>query len=88
VRVEHGGVVDVLALALQDGGDGQLLDVDVGAHQGRELRRQGADAHRLHAVGVDQAGDLDAAAVGQAVDQAVVGHVAVDTLGRASRSPR
>ena len=35
VRVEHGGMVDVLALARKRCLHGQLLHVDVGAHHGR-----------------------------------------------------
>src|SRR4029450_7176052 len=40
VRVEHGRVVGVASVAAERRLDGQLLDVDVGAHQGRQLRRQ------------------------------------------------
>ncbi len=41
VGIEHGGVVDVLALASEGGFDGQGLDVDAGLHQGSKPRWQG-----------------------------------------------
>ena len=78
VRVEHGGVIDVLALAGQRGFHRQRLHVDVGLHQRRQLRRQRPDVRRLQAGPVDQARHLHAAAGGQVVDQPVVGHVAID----------
>ncbi len=81
--VEHGGVVHVLPVAGQRGLDRQRLDVDVGLHQGSQLWRQGPDRGRLDPVGIDQARHLDTGALGQVVDQAVVGHVAVHHAGLA-----
>ena len=81
VRVHHRGVVDVLAVAGEDGLHGQLLDVDVGAHHRRELQGQLADVGGLQAVLVHEAGDLDAAAFGQVLDEAGVEDVAVDHAG-------
>ena len=43
VRVHHRGVIDVLAVLGHQRRDRQLLHVDVGADQRRQLRRQGAD---------------------------------------------
>ena len=78
VRIEHRRVLGVVLAAGDDRLDRQLLHVDVGLHQRRELRRQAADADRLDAVVVDQARHLDAGAVGQVVDVAAVLDVAVD----------
>ena len=80
VWVEHGGVVYMLALARQGRFHRQRLDVDVGLHQRRQLRGQGADLGGLDAVLVHQAGHLHAAALRQVINQAVVGHVAVNHL--------
>src|ERR1700712_85224 len=43
VRIEHGGVMDMFALAGDKGFHRQRLDIDVGLHQGCELRRDPAD---------------------------------------------
>jgi hypothetical protein len=78
VRIEHGRLVDVLAVAGQGRLDGQFLDVDVGLHQGGQLGRQDANLRRLDAVAVDHAGDFDDAGAGQIGDQSAIGDVAVD----------
>ena len=78
VRIEHRGVVHVLAPAGERGLHRELLHVDVRADQRGELRRQRADVRRLHAVAVDEARHFHRAARGQVVDQPVVRHVAVD----------
>ena len=54
MRVEHRRVLGVVLAAGDDRLDRQLLHVDVGLHQRRELRRQAADADRLDAVVVDR----------------------------------
>ena len=72
VRVEQRGVVDVLAVALEHGLDGQLDDVEERAVQRDELRRQGADGLRVQTVAVDDAGNLDAALGREVLDQSVV----------------
>src|SRR5512132_1663818 len=68
VRIEHGRVVGVAAVAAERRLHGELLDVDVRAHQGRQLRRQRADGSRREPGGVGDARHLDAAA-GADVDQ-------------------
>jgi len=78
MRIEHGGVVDVLALAGQGCFYRQGLDIDVGLDEGGQVRRQAADPGRLQAVSVHQAGYFHAALARQVVDQAVVHDVAVD----------
>ena len=78
VRVEHRRVVDVLGVLGQQRLHGQVLDVDVGAHQRDQLRRDVPHDRRLQAVGVDQRRHLDGAAVGQLRDVAAVAEVAVD----------
>src|SRR5689334_23154495 len=70
VRVEHGRVVGVLEPAGERRLDGQLLDVDVGADEGRQLRRQLADGLGGDSSRIGQAGHLDAAGR-QVVDQPV-----------------
>ena len=70
-RIEHDRVVDVLLLAAQRRLHGQALDVDVRLVDRRALRRQRTEPRRLDPVAVDQAGDFDAAASGQVVDQAI-----------------
>src|SRR5690606_1992270 len=78
VRVQHGGVIDVLALAGDGGFNRQLLDVHVRAHERGQLGRNLAHAGWLDAVRVDEARHLDAAALRQLVDEAIVRNVAVD----------
>ena len=68
VWVEHGGMVDMLALTGQRGLDRQRLHIHVGLHQRGQLRRQHADLGRLEAVLVDQAGYFDTAALRQVVE--------------------
>ncbi|MNL87144.1 hypothetical protein D3C87_2161580 [compost metagenome] len=41
--------------------DRQFLDIDVGAHQRRQLRRQVADKGRLDAGSIDEAGHFGGA---------------------------
>jgi GT2 family glycosyltransferase len=78
VGVEHGGLVDAIAAAFQHGLDGQHLHVDVGAVVGRAHLGQIADVASLHAIGVHQAGDLDASLGRQVRDEPAVEHVAAD----------
>ena len=60
VRIEHRRLVDVLPFPGQRCRDCQFLDVDVGLHQRRQLRRECANDSRLHAIAVDEARDFDA----------------------------
>jgi hypothetical protein len=78
VRVEHRGVVHVLALPGECGLHRQFLHIDIRADERRELRRECADVRGLHAVAVDEARNLNRGARGQVVDEPLVGHVAVD----------
>jgi hypothetical protein len=67
----------VVARPVECGPDGQLHHVEEGTVQRRELRGQRADGHRLGAARADDAGDLDAALVGQAGDETAVADVHV-----------
>src|SRR6516165_8359710 len=59
MRVEHRGLVDVVAATGERRLDRQLLHVYVGADHAGQLRRKCADAGRLDAVAVDEARHLD-----------------------------
>src|SRR5437879_2637087 len=61
MRIEHRGVVHVLASTGERGFNRELVHVDVRADQRGELWRERADTRRLHAVAVDQARYLDGA---------------------------
>ena len=79
----NGGVVDVLTIARQHRLHGKFLHVDVGLHQGSQVRREDAYLGRLHPVRVDQAGHFDAAACGQVFNKPAVRYVAVDAANGA-----
>ena len=64
VGVEHGGVVDVVVVAGEGGFGDEGPDVDVGLDEGGELGGQVADVGGVDAVAVDEAGDFDAAVLG------------------------
>ena len=66
-------MIDRIGVAGERGLHDQALDVDVGAVECGQLRRQIADGGRLDAAGVDQAGHLHAAAGRQVVDQPMLG---------------
>src|SRR5512133_3576261 len=82
VRVEHGRVVGMVWVAAERRLDGELLDVDARAHQGRQLRRQRADGPRRDPGGAGDARHLDTA-VGEVVDPPLVHHVPVERERRA-----
>jgi hypothetical protein len=65
VGVHVGGVIEVGDVLFHQRADGQLLHVDLGAHERHELRRDVVHDRRLHAVAVDEAGHLDRRAVRQ-----------------------
>ena len=55
VWVHHGGMIDMLALFFDQRPHGELLHIDIGAHQRCKLGRQFADIGRLQTIVVDQA---------------------------------
>src|SRR5271170_1146710 len=83
VRVHHRGVVDVFAVLGHEGADGELLDIDVGADQRGQLRRERAHSSRMNARRIHEAGDFHGAIVGQRGNAAVVALIAVDYRGLA-----
>ena len=78
VRIEHGGLIDPVALLRERGFDCQELDVDIGHVECGALGRQFADIASLDAVAVDEARNFDHRVRGQVRDEAVVQHVAAD----------
>jgi len=75
--IEHGGVVHVLALPGQRRLDGQSLNVHVGLHEARQLRREPADRLRRNSSPVRDARDFNAT-LREAVEETVIHHVAVE----------
>jgi uncharacterized protein (TIGR03083 family) len=63
VRVEHGGVVDMVALAGQGGLDRQRLYVDICQDQRRQVRGEQANMRGLDSVSIHQAGNLHTASL-------------------------
>ena len=78
VRIHHGGVVDMLALADERRFNRETLNIDVCLHQGGELRRQRADMRRLNAALVDQHRHFNAAPIRKIGDQAGVRDIPVN----------
>ncbi len=78
VRVHHGCVVDVVAVFSHHRPDSQFLHVDVGADEGRKLRRQFADESGLDAPVIDEARHFGGACGRQRGDAAVVAEISVD----------
>src|SRR3954451_18091500 len=78
VRVEHGGVEDVVAAALENGAHREVADVRERAVECGALGRDLADMRRVDTGEVDEAGHLDAHVRGEVRDQVRVAHVAVD----------
>ena len=68
VRVEHGGVVNMIPLARHRRLDHHRLHVNIGLHQRGQVRRQRPDLNRLDAVFIDRAGYFNAAAGWQVID--------------------
>src|SRR4051794_30002552 len=77
VRIKHRRVVHVLAPAGESSLHSELLHVDVGANQRRELRRQRTDPRGLDAVAVDETRHLDRATRRKVINKTVVRDVAV-----------
>ena len=65
VQVHHCCMEDVFAAFCHQGAYGQLLHVDVGADQGRQLRRKITDMGRLDATVIHQARHLGSKGSGQ-----------------------
>ena len=83
VRVEHGGMIDVLAFAGERGFDDQRLHVDVGLLHGGEMWRHFANVRGLQSAFINEHRDFDAAALWEVVDEIVVGDVAIHDAWRA-----
>ena len=64
MRVEHGRVIDQIAIALQDCFNRQRLHVDVRLHERSKEGRDSSDPNRLNAVLANYARNLDATAGG------------------------
>ncbi len=62
-RIEHRSVVNGIDISRNGGLNDQLLHVDVGAVQRRQLRRVMVDAYWLDTIAVYQAGNFHAAAL-------------------------
>src|SRR5262249_14603957 len=77
VGVEHHGLMDVVAAPLQRRSHRQLSDVYECPVERGALRRQRADTDRVNTFAVHVARNLDAAALREGVDQAVVADVGV-----------
>ncbi len=63
VGIKHGGVVNMLLLAGQDGLDHQALNVDVGHLQGRELWWERSNKRWVEPAAIDEAWYFDTAAM-------------------------
>ena len=72
VRVEHGGVVDMLAFTAYQRLHRQLLNINIGLHQRCELRRQRADFLWAQPFAVNQTGHFNTGIFGQIVDKALL----------------
>ena len=84
VRVEHGGLIDVLLFVRDSGLDGQKMDVDVRHVHGGALHRERAGPARMHAGAVHETRHLHARIFRQIRDQAAgVENVAADLIGNA-----
>ena len=84
VRVEHGGLIDVLLFVRDSGLDGQKMDVDVRHVHGGALHRERAGPARMHAGVVHETRHLHARIFRQIRDQvAGVENVAADLIGNA-----
>ena len=77
MRIEHGGVVDVLSLPRECSFDGQSLDIDVGLHQCRQVRWQFADLCRLESGSIDEYRHFHTTIGRQITDRPVIRHIAV-----------
>jgi hypothetical protein len=58
--------------------DDELLHIDIRAIEGGQLGRQQTNGCRLDAVPINQARHFHAASIRQIVNQAAIGHIAVD----------
>ncbi len=83
MRVQHRGVIDVVAVLLHQRGDGQFLHVHIGPHQGDQLQRDVVHRGGLKPVRIDQHRHLDRRALRQLRNEPPVRHVAVDHRRRA-----
>src|SRR5512147_2461563 len=72
VRIEHGRVIDVLALAGQGSLHDQRLHIDICLLEGGQLRRHPTDFGRLETVLIYKAWDFDATALWEIIDETIV----------------
>src|SRR5579862_102205 len=84
IRVKHDCLIDVVTPLLERGPHRQLGHVHERPVERRALRGKAADADWMHAITVDLAGHLDAAARWKVVDQALVANIPVLEPGLAS----
>ena len=84
VRLQHGGMIDVLALFRRGGLNGEQMYIDMRLVHGRELYGQPAHITRGYAGAVHQTGHLHAGLTGKIFNQpACVEHVAAQLIGAA-----
>ncbi len=82
MRIEHGCVIDVLALAGQGRFHNQRLDVDVRLLKGCQMRRHLSNFGRLETVLIYKAGDFDTTALGQIIDESIVRNISIHNTRR------
>src|SRR6185436_19055963 len=78
VRIDHRSVIDVFAVPLELGTDGELADVGVIAVDRCKLRRERPYPYGMHARAVHQTGHLHATTLREVLDEARVPNVPVD----------